>query len=459
MKRNQYIPILLLLISSTGWLGCSKFLENELPSTTVRADEALRTREDIARLTNSIYDVVANTYNGTCQRFSDLMSDDVFVDGNSGHLVQIYNRASDFFNSDVGGYYNMPYLAILRANYVLENHGSIEMSDADHDRFEGEALFIRGMSHFNLVNHFAQPFGYTQENSHLGIVVKTSSEPLPQTRNTVKEVYDQVIADLQRAAELLPEENGIYANKYAAEAWLAKVYFQMNDYARAYEQAEIVINSGKYTFSSEIDNRYLNAISPEGIFTTISTSIEDNRASQLVSQYDSRGDRVPFIKASANLVNEVRTNGQDLRNVWYQEKTLPSGGRIFVFTKYNIDFFNVCLASLTEMMLISAESAGELNQNIDKARGYLNRVRKRAELEDLPGSASAALIVADARTQRRIEFAGEGMRLMDLKRRGAKGEAVIVRGAPWNCNGMVLQFPASEIAVAGFQLNPEGGCN
>jgi hypothetical protein len=46
-----------------------------------------------------------------------------------------------------------------------------------------------------------------------------------------------------------------------------------------------------------------------------------------------------------------------------------------------------------------------------------------------------------------------------LKRRGAKGENIIIRGAPWNCPGMALQFPNGEFTSALFTGNPEGGCN
>jgi len=38
-------------------------------------------------------------------------------------------------------------------------------------------------------------------------------------------------------------------------------------------------------------------------------------------------------------------------------------------------------------------------------------------------------------------------------------EDIIIRGAPWDCNGMVVQFPLGEIVVPNFQDNPVGGCN
>src|SRR5690606_29446326 len=130
------------------------------------------------------------------------------------------------FNSDVGGYFKEPYTAILRANEVLERMGDVELSEAEKNRFEGEAKFIRAICHFELVRLFGQPFGYTPDNSHLGIVIKTSTEISALQRGTVKEAYDQVLEDLFDAEGLLPETNGVYATTYAAKAYLAKVYFQ-----------------------------------------------------------------------------------------------------------------------------------------------------------------------------------------------------------------------------------------
>ena len=62
-----------------------------------------------------------------------------------------------------------------------------------------------------------------------------------------------------------------------------------------------------------------------------------------------------------------------------------------------------------------------------------------------------------ARLERRLEFPFNGQRFYDLKRMGSQGEEIIVRGAPWDCNGMVLQFPAVE-GTDVFPLNPTGGC-
>lgn len=72
-------------------------------------------------------------------------------------------------------------------------------------------------------------------------------ENLP--RNTVKEVYDQILKDLSKAETLFnnDDRNGIYASKEATQALLARVYLYMEDKAKAKEYADKLISSGKFT--------------------------------------------------------------------------------------------------------------------------------------------------------------------------------------------------------------------
>ncbi len=454
MKVYKYILIMILFFSISA---CEDLLENELPADQVRFDEAVLNEQDLQELLNSAYDVNANAYNGKNQRLVELLADNLFIEGNSGNLVQVYNRASDFFNSDVGDYYKNPYETIYRANLVLENVENLNLDEAIENRFKGEAKFLRAISLFELVRLFAQPYGFTQDNTHIGIVIKTNTEIEAANRASVADVYQQIILDLEDAEDLLPMENGNYATTYSASAFLAKVHFQMNDFANAAQYATRVIEEGSFIFSDDINNRFSTDVSSEAVFTVISTGLEDNRASLFTGGYDSRGvedDNFPTLLVSQDYFNLLKSNTNDLRSNWVE-----AVGNNRVFTKFNMDYFNVTVTSLTEMMLIAAESYGELDQNLPKAIEYINLIKDRAEVNLLDAGSSAGLVISEARSERRKEFGGEGLRLHELKRRAVKGENILIRNAPWDCDGMVLQFPASEIAIEGFTLNPEGGCN
>jgi starch-binding outer membrane protein, SusD/RagB family len=448
-----------LILAATS---CGDLLENELPSNQIESEQAIKNAEDLQKLLNASYDVMANAFNGNAQRFSELLTDNVTIIGNSGFLVQVYNRSSDFFNSDVGGFYGQPYTAIVRANSVLENLDKIELSDAEKDRFEGEAKFIRGVCHFELVRLFGQPYGYTPDNDHLGIVVKTDSKIIPLQRSTVAEVYVQVLSDLSDAATLLPPSNGVYATSYSAEGYLAKVKFQMNNFADAATHADAVIESGVFDFSTDIHNRYTEELSSEAVFATVSTELSessiDNRSSNFRDLYRSTNENAPTLRVSEEYYQFLNGSGLDERAAWIETKDYASATDVRVFTKFDGDFMNVNLVSLTELMLISAESHAELGTELGLAEDLINQIKSRAGVPELDG-ANAETLVMESRIERRKEFAGEGHRLHELKRLGVLGESIIVRGAPWDCSGMVLQFPASEQSIVGYVMNPQGGCN
>ncbi|MEZ4686904.1 MAG: RagB/SusD family nutrient uptake outer membrane protein [Bacteroidia bacterium] len=124
-------------------------------------------------------------------------------------------------------------------------------------------------------------------------------------------------------------------------------------------------------------------------------------------------------------------------------------------------YTQIPLAHLTELMLIRAESAGELGQNLEQAKADLDSVMTRAGIPLLANGASAATIIATARAERHKELVIEGNRLHELKRQAVRGNnSLLIRGAPWDCNGLVCQFPDNELAGnLNMVKNPEGGCN
>lgn len=136
------------------------------------------------------------------------------------------------------------YQGVYRANLVLEN---LDKATTSKDNIEGQAKFVRALVHFEVVKLFAQPWGFTADNSHLGITIRLTTEVGTKNRSTVKQVYDQIIADLKDAENKLPDVNNGLPTKWAAKGLLAKVYFQMNDFQNAYNYANQVIESKKFT--------------------------------------------------------------------------------------------------------------------------------------------------------------------------------------------------------------------
>lgn len=444
-----------LLLIVTGITSCEKFLDAP-PLNVVTKAEALKDEAGVAAVMNSAYQILGGggVFGGKYQVISELMADNLQGNLLNGDYGEIYNRKTSVFGDYKNGFYTEIYQANYRANTVLENLG---VTAAKRDDLEGQARFVRALAHFVSVRFWAQPYGTTADNSQLGVPLRTSTAIEPATRATVKQVYDQIIADLKTAETKLNDVNPGYPTKMAAKALLARVYFSMNDFTNAYLYANQVITSNKFTFETDYTKRFSEGLSTEAIFQIINTEGSYSTGGALRDNF--RSDfNLPTLRFTPAFYAFVNTTN-DVRKTWFNTVKYP--GEI-VTTKYNKERFNVPVLHLTEMKLIRAESAAELNTNLSVAVGDINDILNRAYAgtKSIPANSSAALIKANARAERLIEMVAEGDRLYEIKRIGAKGENIDRRGAVWNCTGLILQFPVSEMASnTSFQRNVEGGCN
>lgn len=443
----------LLLVSI--FTGCKKFLDAP-PSDALTKNDALADEAGVAAVMNSAYQILGggNVFGGRYQVISELMGDQIHDNPLAGDFGEIYGRRTSVFGDYKNNFYTDVYQASFRANTVLENLG---VTNARRDDLEGQARFVRAFSHFIIVRLFAQPWGYTADNSHLGVPLRNSTAITIGQRATVKSVYDFIIADLKIAETKLGDQNGGYPTKWAAKALLARVYFSMNDFVNAYNYANEVIASNKFTFETDYTKRFSEGLSTEAIFQIINSPGSYDTGGELRNQF--RSDfNLPTLRFTTALFNAVNTPN-DVRKAWFNNVKYP--GEIPT-TKYNKERFNVAVIHLTEMKLIRAESAAERNANLDVAITDVNNILNRAYggTRSIAAGSSAALIKTTVRSERSLEMVAEGDRLYEIKRIGARGENVDRRGAVWNCNGLVLQFSQGEISSnTGFVRNPEGGCN
>ena len=463
--KTKFITFITIGFLAISWTSCDKLLDID-PDETANfqvIDSALQTTADMQALLNSCYDIMANTYAGNQQNLSELLSNTLNTPYNHDDYTEVYNRNTLFFNGTIGGYYGDPYTAIMRANTIFESYDRIQdLTPEDQLRFEAEGRFIRAVNHYEIAQLFAQPYGYTSDNSHPGIAVRTevSIEPIP--RASVAEVFASVISDLKFAEENLPLSNvtnGIpYADKWAAKAMLARIYFQMNDFQNASDYASQVIDQGPFVLAP-LDGRWSDDISSENIFTLVKSMLY-NDGSSLRDNY--RADNnLPTLRASKEyyevLYGLAGTPSDERRN-WLnvQEAGLPT--EFYSVNRFDAETFNIPFLNLTEIMLIRAESNGELGSDLLSAINDLNLIKQRAGIGTLNDGSSALVVISNAQSERAKEMLGEGRYAYDLKRRGANGDDITVRGAPWDCDGMILQFPNSE-NTSNFDMNETGGCN
>lgn len=462
MKTRNYITVFAVALVVVV-AGCKKISE-ERPENSFTREDAIQTPQDVQNLLNSCYDAFANQWNGYVQSTSDLLSDDLEKPLRaSTHQTEIYQRNTIIFNTDLGEVYRNLYLIPFRVNSLPDLYDKVGVSQAERMRMDAEARFLRAICHFEVVRLWAQPAGYTPDNSHIGIVIRDEISQLPKQRSSVKDAYDFIINDLKIAEANLPPSNGNYANKWAAKALLAKVYFQLNDRETALLYLnDVIANSGK-TLAATL-NRFDNvAAQSEYIFATVSTnSSNDNRGRRFIDYYRSDKNNESFV-ISRDLYNLLTTDTTDLRGkTLVTVKNLGMDNEHYAVNKFNKDYFGVPVLTLTEMLLTRAELLAEKG-NVSAAADDINQIVARAYSDSTGKSLSPLATPSGAltfiRLQRRLELFCEGDRVQELKRIGAyQIPNLTIRNAPWNCPGMVLQFPSTETGN-GFIFNESGGCN
>lgn len=190
----------------------------------------------------------------------------------SGRCNDLYNLNYDENNtSALWGY---GYYVISAVNNVMENLEGKETPDVtaqDINNLKAECLFLRALSHFDLVRTYAQPYCFTTDASHLGVPVVLATDPAGKpARNTVKEVYDQVIADLLEAEQVIDpdyvradvtDKKGVVTLE-AIQALLSRVYLYCEQWQNAADYAAKVIDSKKFSLwtASEVENAACYAV-------------------------------------------------------------------------------------------------------------------------------------------------------------------------------------------------------
>jgi tetratricopeptide (TPR) repeat protein len=465
MNLHKINKINILIIGALVMAGsCSKFLDRP-PQGQLSKDQVFATDSNIVALGNGIYTYLGdgNFTGGRVQVLSDVLADQLDGSNLTGDFSEIYKRQNSIFGGTRDDLYKKGYLIIATSNNILENLRAVS---ADHQAIaKGQALFFRAMAHFELVRLFAQPYGYSSDNSQPGIPLRLTTATNSIPRSTVKQVYDQVIADLKSADSVLPadaEDGGKFytATKWIAEAYLAKVYFQQNDFANSFLYADQVIRSGKFQLDVDLTSRYSLGATKEAILRLPNEVNHFQPGSEFISNWRS-DTKFPTLYFTNQFYNYATGDPADKRTAWYSN-TIKTGYNSL--TKFNFNYMEQPLTHLTEIYLIRAEAGAELGgASLATSITDINLILTRAyggTSRNLSGAATPTAVIAAARTQRELEMVGEGNRLQEIKRIGVRaGNNIDRRGSPWNCNGFILQFPkAEQDANASFQLNPEGGC-
>ena len=428
------IPIVALLFIALS--SCDLTCE---PYDAKTAESMSTSYTDLQILTNGTYaSLVSNYYTRGQHIITEYQGDNVCVSGiTSDTFLQTYRFTHQKRQSNSYEFWRGAYRMINAANTVIE--AIPDDSDPNFLQLKAENLYLRAQAHFDIVRIWGRPYQQSPQ-TNLGVPYMQSTEFSLPARNTVKEVYDYVVADLLKAIPMFNQsKNSCYASKEVCYALLSRVYLFMDDYAKSIEYANLVINSRRYSLvPTESVPGYYRMVpenNPETIFANRYTMSEYLDRGAIGSMYYS--DFSPAtgwaeVYASQDYYDLVRKHPEDIRNSFIVESLDAEGNQRYrndcpryYILKYSFQDGVVNLSSpvylrLAEMYMNRAEANIKLGNN-ESALEDINLIRARAgfsgsglySLTDLKGHASLLDVLLE---ERRLEFAFEHQRIFDLWR-------------------------------------------
>lgn len=434
--------IVIIAAALVALVSCKDFLE-EAPLTAQSDVLTLSTIEGFDSATGGAYAPLASADNWYGMIFvvgHELMTGNArkSLTADSGRLYTNY-RINYSPTDTWGGLWSYAYYVISCCNEVinrLEGESAELGTEEERNNLIAEALFLRALSHFDLVRTFAQPYAYTSDASHLGVpIVLERDLSAKPARNTVKQVYEQVIADLTKAEGLIDPayrrsgtDPAAAVSIYAIQGLLSRVYLYSKQWQLAADYATKVISSGKYSmwtaddiFSGSFEDGDANSVywaesqsSGEVIFEIYADKSNSydgywTGIRQMTSP-DGYGDAA----ASQDLIG-IYEEG-DVRGKLFFVGTGDYAGDVWPAKYYgkgksNPDVNNVPIIRLSEMYLNRAEAV------INGATG----ANAAADLEIIAknrGASTQPTTNAGVQLERRKELAWEGHYWFDLARTG-----------------------------------------
>ncbi len=439
----KYLKIYILSISLFVLGSCGEGFLDLTPAQSLSTGEALETIEGFETALFGAYDDLQTVayYGRNMFVLPEIEADLVYLTiSNSNRFVANYTYNWIPTDGTFTGLWNRAYRTILRVNNIINNIDGVEGDDATKNQLKGEALAIRALAHFDLVRWFAKQPTAGNPGSDLGVPIVLESIIDEPSRNTVSEVYTQIVSDLNAAKGLMSSTDMFRFNANAVDAFLARVHLYNGDYSAAESAASAVIGSGSYALADNYATMFAAPGSSEEIFTLrVIPPDEDNGSDNLGGIYNPQiyGD----IRVASDLIGKYE-EGDTRANLIY----MFDNGEFYTSKFFEQDGVNGLhspkIFRLGELYLIRAEARMQTG-NSSGALDDVNAIREKRGASPL-GSVDMAEIL----DERARELAFEGHRLFDMVRTGT----TIVRE---QCNtGIELTNPCTLEATSFLTVHP-----
>jgi hypothetical protein len=227
MKKINFLLCLSILVLT----GCEKFL-TENPRSIQTPENAYTTPEEWQKTLNAAYGAMQRLYVGkwtiTLGEFGtdEVEPYDLGWAAYSELKMYTFNAQHPFFQD----HYRVCYEGIKRSNAVIDMPEGV-VNATTRQLMIAQAKFLRGLYYFDLVKMYGG----------VPLWIKSSiDDEIMKPRATADQVYEVITQDMKDAEEVLPitwtnaADKG-RATKYAAQAFLGRIYLQWNKPDQALE--------------------------------------------------------------------------------------------------------------------------------------------------------------------------------------------------------------------------------
>lgn len=478
----KFIKKIVLASAIFACTQCSSDFLDKAPLDTINTSNYPTNAAELVTLVNGAYQPLQwpKLYNLRMWT-TDIMAGNSIVGAGGGtdgiETQDMSNFVTSTDNQGVLDIWRGPWPGILRSNIVLSVAPDLTIDENIKNRSMGEAYFLRAHYYFILVRYFGDVPLITKPGS--------SDTDLFPSRVSKDLVYEQIISDLEKAAQLLPNKSEYSgsdigrANKGAALGELAEVYLTLgNNWQKVVDLTTQVEGLGFDLNTNYADN-----------FTS---STENSKESLFEVQYESDGGysfwdnenqaswTSPFMgPRGSNFVGggfgwnqptqefvdsyEANDNRKNITIFYdgapafdgktYQTNYSTTGFNVRKFlvplsvsSSYDNSPLNFPILRFSNILLMKAEALNELEQT-SQAETSLNKVRNRAGLSNITTGLSQAAFRNAVLKERRIELAFEGQRWFDLVRvlNGQYGLDFLHSIGKTNATTKHLLFPIPQI--------------
>lgn len=406
---------------------------------------------------NGSYSLLYDIYDKLLLFYPEVTGDLMNLSSRASSWESKYNFSSTYMEETtaVGFIWKYSYNIIQNINHIIFYAPALKdgKNNSMIDNIVAQAYFIRALVHFNLCQVYAQTYTFTPGASHLGVPVMIEIPKVTDKlkRSTVKEVYSQVIADVDKALAAFSSSyafNEYFASPASCKALLARIYLYMGDYEKAASYSAELMGGFTLTPREKYRDMFVNAGTRGGESILRLSGYAQGAASQALYNF-----KEPLATPSVKL-KDLFQDDRDVRLTLFKHKAYNAE------LKKMETFDNVCMKfyctdstvnvidkhydpfvfRLSEMYLINAEAScrlGKLQDAADAVKALRARalgLDASAVVLDYSDPAGLDKLIMEERMK---ELCFEGHRLFDLARR----HETLERGSGSTAEVLTLKYP------------------